>query len=246
MNKPLFYESLNYLDPETISDHISQKQKRAKKSTPSENKSKIAFIKRPIGIVAAILLIMALIGSVIAVSIVLKNKNKYQAAYDQGIPVEEVDTEGNLKYTPITDLSTENDTGEKADDANDGCAGETFDDPKTDIYCKMLNTIDHIDLLELKMKTDQLGESETTIEYRINVDDGRSNELCYENGELISETFCKNGYVVYVHHRTMTYCENYLPVLSREDSPYVPLKDRITTHPDNGTPVYYRRMNITN
>ena len=247
MNKPLFFEALNYIDPETISEHISKKQDReSRRSTPSISKGISGFIKRPIGIIAAILLILALVGSVIAISVVIKSKNKYQVAHDRGIPIEEVDTEGNLKHTPITDQGVTDDTGGKADDSNGGCLGETFDDPKTDIYCKMLNTIDRIDLLELKMKTDMVGGGETTVVYKIDIDGGRSNEICYEDGKIVSETFCKNGYVVYVHHRTKTYCDNYLPVLSRNDSPYVPLKDRITTNPDNGTPVYYRRMNITN
>ena len=240
MNKPLFYESLNYIDPKTISEHISQKQKLTKKSALSANKTVSGFIKRPIGILVAILLITAMVGSVIAVSFIIKSKNKYQVAHDQGIPIEEVDTEGNLKYTEITDQSVADDT------QTDSYVGEKFDDPKTDIYCKMLNTIDHINLLDLKMKTNQLFEGETTIEYKVDIDGGKANQICYNNGEAAIETFTKDGYVVLVDHRAKTYDDKYMPVLSREDSPYIPLNDRITTNPEDGIPSHYHRMDITN
>ena len=232
MNKPLFYESLNYIDPKTISEHISQKQKRMKKSTFSESKGLSELIKRPIGILVAILLIIAMVGSVIAVSFIIKSKNKYQVAHDQGIPIEEVDSEGEFKYTKI-------ETGENDD------LGEHFDDPKTDIYCKMLNTIDHINLLELTMTTSMLTQGETTLTYKINIDDGVSNEIEYVNGELRSETFSADGNMVNVNHFYKVYYDHYLPCYTREDTPYIPLAERIETM-DGGLPAYTYRRNITN
>lgn len=235
MNKSLFNESLNYIDPKTISKHIAQKQSLGiRRSALSENKGASSFIKRPVGILVAILLIIAMVGSVIAVPLIIKSKNKYQAAHDQGIPIEEVDDEGNLKFTQITDQGVYDETGEH------------FDDPKTDIYCKMLNTIDNFNYLDLKMKTNQFFEGETTVEYKIDIDGGRANQICYENGETALETFTKDGFVVLVNHNAKTYNDKYMPVLSREDSPYIPLKDRITTNPEDGIPSHDRRMDITN
>ena len=243
MKKSLFYESLNYIDSKTISEHMTQKQGcENRRSTLQKSKGVPRFIKRPIGIIAAILLITAMVGSVIAVSNIIKNKNKYQVANDEGMPVAEIDVEGNLKYVQIEEVGTTDDASrEKLYEQH-----ERFDDPKTDIYCKMLNTIDHINQLELKMKTNQLFEGETTIVYKMDIDGGKANQICYVNGETALETFTKDGYVVLVDHRAKTYNDKYMPVISREESPYIPLKDRITTNPEDGIPCHNRRMDITN
>ena len=67
--------------------------------------------------------------------IIIKTKNIFQIAYEKGIPLSEVDTEGNFKYTEFE----REERGTQKSESTQAITGETFLDPKTNIYNKMLN-----------------------------------------------------------------------------------------------------------
>lgn len=66
--------------------------------------------------------------------IIIKTKNIFQVAYENGIPLSEVDKEGNFKYTEFDGEERET----QQDETASVVTGENFKDPKTNIYNKML------------------------------------------------------------------------------------------------------------
>lgn len=178
-------------------------------------------------IVSCTLVFVACIGTY-AVAEVLKEKNKYQIAHESGIEISKVDTEGNFEYEDFTSLEC-----------------EMTDDPKINIYNKMLNTIDLIDRITVKMETSMLGNGEVEITYDVDIAGGISYQSVNENGTVRDETFSSEDKMFYVDHTNRLIYENYLPTYSRDDTPYIPLAERIVTGED-GLPCYFYRRNITN
>ena len=199
-----------------------------------ENTQKAKY-KRTIAIVISCILVLATTVSVYAISCIIKEKNIFQKAHESGIDISEVDTNGEFEYEDFSD---------KAKDENE-ITSETFEDPKVDIFNKMLNTIDYFDHLSLTLETSMLNNDKTSIEFQINITDGLSYEAVKENGYVLKETYCKDGNMIYVDNREEAYIENYLPAFDRSDTPYIKLADRITTEED-GLPCYHYRRNITN
>ena len=199
-----------------------------------ENNKK-AKCKRTIAIVISCILVSATTVSVYAISSIIKEKNIFQKAHESGIDISEVDTNGEFEYEDFFDKEkVENDI-----------TLETFEDPKIDIFNKMLNTIDHFDYLSLTLETSMLNNDKTSIEFQINIVDGLSYEAVSENGYVVKETYCKDSNMIYVDNREKTFIENYLPAYDRNDTPYIKLAERITIEED-GLPCYHYRRNITN
>ena len=199
-----------------------------------ENTQKAKY-KRTIAIVISCILVLATTVSVYAISSIIKEKNIFQKAHESGIDISEVDTNGEFEYEDFSD---------EVKDEND-ITSETFEDPKVDIFNKMLNTIDHFAYLSLTLETSMLNNNKTSIEFQINIAEGLSYEAVKENGCVLKETYCKDSNMIYVDNNEQIYIENYLPAYSRSDTPYIKLVDRITTEED-GLPCYHYRRNVTN
>ena len=179
-------------------------------------------------------------------NVITKTKSIFQEAYEKGIPLSEVDTEGNFKYTEFE--GDERDT--QTDETASTITGETFKDPKTNIYNKMLNTIDFFNTVELSVDIYMAGSKNLTVDYYTDIDASKAYEATYEKGTLIRETFCNpdNYFLTDVNHKEKYIDPNYFLVYKREDSPYIPLEERIKIDPEtkDGVPCYLYRRNITN
>lgn len=125
-------------------------------------------------------------------------------------------------------------------------SGERFADAKTDIYNKMLNTIDYLDRVNATVRTNMLGAEESLISFRVDIGAGLSWQSVAEKGEIVSETFgdIASGMTA-VNHIAGSYRADYLPVYTRDDTPYIALDRRVTMGED-GIPSYVYRRNITN
>ncbi len=198
-------------------------------------KTQKAKYKRTMVIVISCILVSATTVSAYAISSIIKEKNIFQKAYESGIDISEVDTDGEFEYEDFSDKAM----------VENELTSETFEDPKVDIFNKMLNTIDNFDYLSLTLETSMLDNDKTSIEFQINIADGLSYESVNENGCTVRETYCKDSNMIYVDNREKIFIENYLPAYDRNDTPYIKLADRITTEED-GLPCYYYRRNITN
>lgn len=178
--------------------------------------------------------------------IIFKTKNIFQTAYEEGIPLSEVDKEGNFKYTEFE----EEDREIEEDETASVITGENFIDPKTNIYNKMLNTIDFFNTLELSADIHTIPQENLKIDYYTNIDDSSAYQAVYEYGKLRFETFCssESSFLTFVDNKEKTYNQNYLKVYKRADSPYIPLEERIITDDEtgDGLPIYCYRRNITN
>ena len=176
-----------------------------------------------------------------AVSPIIKEMNLFQRAVVNGESISEVDVAGDFRYTNL-------ETAEKNEEISSSkkIAAESFSNQKTDIYNKMLNTIDYINKVSIVAKTNMLGMEESELEFNVDIDSGVSYQAVTEGKTLVSETYSDiEAGMVSVNNAERSYTENYLPVYTREDTPYIALSDRIETGED-GIPVYTYRRNITN
>ena len=198
-------------------------------------------VKRAITVIWVLIALSVATVSVCAISYIIKEKNIYQKAHDEGIDISQVDTERNFAHEDLSSFSTI----DKNVNNDSVIEGEVFDDPQADIFNKMLNTIDYFNYIDLTLETSMLNAKKTIIQFQINIENGNSYEAVSENGFLTSETYTQSGNMIYVDNNAKTYTENYLPVYSRDDTPYIKLANRITTE-DDGLPCYHYRRNITN
>lgn len=181
--------------------------------------------------------------SAFAISSIVKEKNPYQLAAEKNISISDVDTEKNFKYTEF-------DSNEKINNDNHistEIIDELSNDPKINIYKKMLNSIDYFNEVELTLETSMLGNEKATIRYQTNIDEGYAYESVSENGVLVSETYSEpnSTYLTFVDNTVRTYNQQYLGSFKRSDTPYIPLASRIYTEED-GIPCYVYRRNVTN
>lgn len=178
--------------------------------------------------------------------IIIKTKNIFQVAYENGIPLSEVDKEGNFKYTEFDGEERET----QQDETASVVTGENFKDPKTNIYNKMLNTIDFFNTAELSADIHMSEDENLTVDYYTDIDASLAYQATYESGILTFESFCnpKNDFLIHVDNKRKTYNRYDLKVYKRSDSPYIPLEERIIV--DNATgdglPGYRYRINATN
>ena len=229
------------IDFEFSDDFNKKMQKRVLTAKKSIWKSMNSTAKK-IAIVALVMLLSST--SVYAVTnTIIKIKNKYQLAAEQGIPLEEVDTEGDFTYTKFEGSEKETIN----DDATNAVIAERFEDPKTDIYNKMLNSIDFFNEVEFLVETSMVTENISTIKFQTNIDKGYSYQALIEKGVVITETYCNpnDEYLMYVDNREKTFGYE-LGVYNRSDTPYIPLSERILTNETDNLPCYTYRRNITN
>ena len=178
--------------------------------------------------------------------IIIKTKNIFQVEYENGIPLSEVDKEGNFKYTEFDGEERET----QQDETASVVTGENFKDPKTNIYNKMLNTIDFFNTAELSANIHMTEEENLTVDYYTNIDASSSYQAVYESGNLTFESFCNpnSDFLIHVDNKRKTYNRYHLKVYKRSDSPYIPLEERIIFDDmtGDGLPVYRYRTNTTN
>ena len=178
--------------------------------------------------------------------IIIKTKNIFQVAYENGTPLSEVDKEGNFKYTEFDGEVRET----QQDEASSIITGETFADPKTNIYNKMLNTIDFFNTAELSVDIHMAEGEEFKVDYYTDIDGSSAYQAIYDHGVLTSETYCSSNseFLTYVDNKRKTYNQYYFKVYKRSDSPYIPLEERIIFDDmtGDGLPIYTYRRNITN
>ena len=178
--------------------------------------------------------------------IIIKTKNIFQIAYEKGIPLSEVDTEGNFKHTDFKDEPKEN----VRDEITNALTGEEFEDEKTQIYNKMLNTIDFFNTAEVSADIHMSEDENLTIDYYTNIDASLAYQAIYDHGVLTCETYCSpnSEFLTLVDNKNKTYNQYYLKVYHRSDSPYIPLEERILYDDatGDGLPIYTYRRNITN
>ena len=122
--------------------------------------------------------------------------------------------------------------------------GETFKDEKTDIYNKMLNTIDHFNDVELTFDTTMLHGKVATVYSRTDIDEGRAYESVTLDGEVITEDYYAERVEHSIDNRNKTCRIYYHTNTERADAPYIPLAERTFTA-DDGLPAYVYRRNIT-
>jgi hypothetical protein len=209
--------------------------------------------KKIAAIALTVVMIMALAMSVYAFSPIIKEMNIFQKAARDGVNISMVDADKDFRYTPMDnqakidyDVAGEFNVARGSNIVCRSVEMEHFVDPKTDIYNKMLNTIDYLDKVTAIAKTNMLGASETTLTYNVNIDSGISYQSVKENDVLVSENFSdtKTG-VVSVNNVRKTYSDSYLPTYTRNDTQYIALDKRIVDG-DDGIPCYSYRRNITN
>ena len=178
--------------------------------------------------------------------IIIKTKNIFQVAYEKGTPLSEVDKEGNFKYTEFDDEERET----QQDKTSSAVTGENFKDPKTNIYNKMLNTIDFFNTAELSADIHMFEDENMKVDYFTNIDTSSAYQAVYENGMLTFESFCNpnSEFLIHVDNKRKTYNRYDLKVYNRSDSPYIPLEERIIFDDatEDGLPIYTYRRNITN
>lgn len=178
-------------------------------------------------------------------NVIVKTKSIFQIAYENDIPLSEVDKEGNFEYTEFESEEREN----TKDETTSAITGETFKDQKTNIYNKMLNTIDYFNSVELSAEI-RMTDVDMTVDYYTDIDGKAAYEATYDRGKLRFETFRspESEFLTNVDHKLKTYNQNYMKAYSREDSPYIPLEERIQIHPEtgDGVPGYHYRINTTN
>ena len=178
--------------------------------------------------------------------IIIKTKNIFQVAYENGIPLSEVDKEGNFKYTEFDGEERET----QQDETSSAVTGENFTDPKTNIYNKMLNTIDFFNTAELSADIHMSEDENLTVDYYTNIDASSAYQAVYDRGELSFETYCSpnSDFLIHVDNKRKTYNRYDLKAYKRSDSPYIPLEERIIFDNDtgDGLPIYRYRTNSTN
>ena len=178
--------------------------------------------------------------------IIIKTKNIFQVAYENGIPLSEVDKEGNFKYTEFDGEERET----QQDETASVVTGENFKDPKTNIYNKMLNTIDFFNTAELSADIHMAEGEDLKVDYYTDIDGSSAYQAIYDHGVLTSETYCSpnSEFLTYVDNKRKTYNQYHLKVYKRSDSPYIPLEERIIFDDmtGDGLPIYTYRRNITN
>ena len=235
MNNKKIRESMGFIDEDLITGAIAYQPTRHCLNRGYLSKRKLVVA------VAIIMIISALSATVYATYQIIKEMNIFQKAAAEGKSVSEVDSAGDFNYTKpdiIADEIVQADSNQNVP--------EVFSDLKTDMYNKMLNSIDYLNRVKAVAVTNMIGEKESTITYHSDIDTGISYQSVMESDTVISETF-SNILVgmTEVYHTEKTYVENYLPVYSREDTPYIPLEERIVEGED-GIPCYSYRRNITN
>ena len=178
--------------------------------------------------------------------IIIKTKNIFQVAYENGIPLSEVDKEGNFKYTEFDGEERET----QQDETSSAVTGENFTDPKTNIYNKMLNTIDFFNTAELSADIHMSEDENLTVDYYTNIDASSAYQAVYDRGELSFETYCSpnSDFLIHVDNKRKTYNRYDLKAYKRSDSPYIPLEELIIFDNDtgDGLPIYRYRTNSTN
>lgn len=198
---------------------------RIRKEKEIQKRRRKAFLR--VLVTVSILLGTAI--SAYAVSNIIKNKNKYQLAAEKGEDISSVDSENNLSFTKFDSIDN----------------NESFSDLKTEIYNKMLNTVDHIDAVHCITETSMLREASVRIEYFTDTESGRAYQIEYSDDTVYSEAFSDGNTMIFVDRIGKGCISNYLPVYSLEDTPYIPLDERITVF-DDGIPCYNYRRNVTN
>ncbi len=192
-----------------------------------------------IAIAAAVITATAVSASAITYTYVIKEKNIFQKTAESGGDISNVDTDGDFIYSKIDESETYSEKTDPADSVK-----VTYDDPKTDIYHKMLNSIDYFNRAELTMETSMLGDEITTVEYMTDIDAGLSYQAVFSGDRVVNEAFGTSENVIFVDNVGKMYMKNYLPIYSRDDTPYIPLSERITM--EDGIPCYSYRRNVTN
>ena len=197
--------------------------------------------KKIAAVILSVALIIALAASVYAFPAIIKEMNIFQKAARDGVSISAVGEAKDFRHTPINNTKRiDSDISGKA------VATEHFSDDKTDIYNRMLNTIDYLDRVSVTARTNMISTSESILSYDVNIDAGISYQSVTENDKLVSETFSSTeSGMVAVNSIDRTYSEKNVPVYTRKDTPYINLAERIVDG-DDGIPCYYYRRNITN
>ncbi len=178
--------------------------------------------------------------SAYAITYNVKEKNIFQEAAEKGISIADVDKEENFKYTKFDSARSQNAKINQSIEDRD-----ISDDPKVNIFNKMLNTIDYINNVSLTMETDMLSDEIVTVEYQTDINAETAYQKVSSNKAVLSETYSKAENMIYVDNTTKAFTQQYLPTFTREDTPYIPLAERIVTAED-GIPCYSYRNNATN
>lgn len=174
-------------------------------------------------------------------TVITKTKNILKISDEKATDVLGTASDGSFKHTEFNyDLpETEVEEGAPA------VQNETFDDPKTQVYNKMLNSIDYFNKIEMTIETSMLYEGNSVVEYYSDIEAARAYEAVYKDGILILEDYCDGETMYEINNNTKLYEKSHTMIFRREDAPYIPLKDRVFTETD-GIPAYRYRRNITN
>lgn len=171
----------------------------------------------------------------IMIKSMVKEKNIYQKAADDGVPVSEVDIEGNFKYTDVSGETNSVHTTPY------GTVVERFLDPKTEIYCKMLNTVDYFNRAQITFETSMYGNDVATIYCNTDIDGGNAYEVVRQNGNIIKEIYSFNDKIIDIDHTQKSLIEEYFPTYKRSEAPYIPLEKRVIVQEDGIPGCLYRK-----
>ena len=174
-------------------------------------------------------------------SVVVKTKNILNISDEKAADILGTASDGSFKHTEFYyDLP---ETQGQTDDTL--VQNETFDNPKTEIYNKMLNTIDYFGKIEMTIETSMLDGENARIEYYSDIDSVTAYEAVYKGEILTNETYCDGKTMFLINNADKVYEKSHMMIYRREDAPYIPLKKRVFTETD-GIPAYRYRANITN
>ena len=207
--------------------------------------------RRSLVLLMTVVAVCATVATTYAISSIYKEKNAFQIAAEKH-DTKAVESVEDFKYTHFDESEgkvilqgDEQPIAPKEDKMDSVEAGNISDDPKVNIYNKMLNTIDYFNNVTLEMDTSMLADEVTTVQYQIDIDSRLAYQAVAESGNTLTETYSEDENMIHVDDVERTYKQRYGQTYQRSDTPYIELQDRVTTE-DDGIPYYRYRRNVTN
>lgn len=164
--------------------------------------------------------------------LIIKEKNVFQRAADEGIDVSTLEEYADFAFTPFE---------EEAERANE----RIYANDKEKIYDMMLNSIDYYNTLDISFTTSMLAGENVLVHCETDIDKSISYQAIYNNEKLLDEIISDGLSLTRVNHEIKTIEPFYLDSKTRKDAFPIDLSERIEIMPD-GLPCFNYRVNATN
>jgi len=243
MNAEILFKEIGLINDKFIieADTTNLRKKSAKhknlqlfnKTTTKKTKTGNMKLKRLISIIASIILIALLSLSVVAlVQYIIKEKNVFQKAAEEGIDVSKLEEYADFAFTPFEEDTKRNNEKIYAND-------------KEKIYDMMLNSIDYYNTLDITFTTSMLAGENVLVHCQTDIDKSISYQVIYNGGKLLDEILSDGSFLTQINHEAKTINPFYLDTKTRENAFPIDLSERIDIMPD-GLPCFNYRVNATN